>query len=290
MRGLMLTLLSSYLFADAVQYSVTPTNNWQTTLQGLKAGDTLTFTAGTYTATGKLAVTFAGTAAAPIIVQGLAGAVITRPNANQNLMDIQAGSYFTIQNLEFIGGSKGLRFGETGAITNAIIQGNSVHGTATTAITFNDVGKTYDKISILKNEIYDTGSEESECLYMGCNRNTCAVTNSLIEGNFCHDTLEATSGSLGSGIQVKTGSNNNIIRNNVMVDVRGPGVLIYDDYDLGPNIVTGNFLEKWRQRNPSHSWCSHLQQYRSGSGRKCHRCSIQSTPIRKGHSQCRHRP
>jgi len=231
MRSLLLCCLLATVLATP--YTVTPAQNWIATLQGLKAGDTLTFTAGTYTVTSKLSVSLAGTAAAPIVISGEDGAVIQRGNANQNIIDFGSGSYFTIQNLEFIGGSKGLRFGETGNVTNALLLGNKVHGTATTAITFNDVGKTYSNITLRSNEIYDTGKSESECLYMGCNQNACTASYCIIENNYCHDTLDATAGSYGSGLQVKTGSNNNILRNNVMVDTRGPGILIYDDYDQG---------------------------------------------------------
>jgi hypothetical protein len=212
----------------------------------LVAGDTLTFTAGTYTVSSKLSVSFPGTASAPIVVQAASGAtvIISRGNANQNIIDIGSGSYFTIRGIRFTGGSKGVRFGETGNVNNLLFENNKVYGTATTAITFNDANRLYTAITLRGNEIYNTGSSESECLYMGCNNNACRTTNSIIEKNFCHDTLSATSGSLGSGIQVKTGSYNNIIRNNVVVDVRGAGILIYDDYDQGWNNVYGNFI--WR--------------------------------------------
>jgi len=241
------TLLVSLIgIAFAAQYTVSPSDNWISRLQTLAAGDTLTFNAGTYTVSSKLSASFPGTASAPIVVQGASGAtvIISRGNANQNTIDIGQGSYFTIKNIRFAGGSRGIRVGETGNVNNAVFDGLKVYNTATTAMSFNQGGRTYSNIRIANCEIYNTGTQESECIYMGCQDNGCTTSNSIIEKNFCHDTTGATSGSMGSGIQVKTGSYNNIIRNNVIVDVKGAGVLIYDDYGLGRNQVYGNFI--WR--------------------------------------------
>ena len=83
----------------------------------------------------------------------------------------------------------------------------------------NSVGKKYNNITIRNVEIYNTGADTSECFYLGCNYNECQFTNSLVEYVFCHDTLNAFD-DYGAGIQIKTGSYNNIIRNSVFWDTR----------------------------------------------------------------------
>jgi len=91
------------------------------------------------------------------------------------------------------------------------------------------------------NEVYNTGSATSECFYVGCQDSGCIFSNGLFEFNYCHDTMSATAG-YGSGIQVKTGSYSNILRNNVFRNTKGPGILMYDDYNRGINTVEGNYI------------------------------------------------
>ena len=53
-------------------------------------------------------------------------------------------------------------------------------------------------------------------MYLGCNDNTCRITNSLIEGNYIHH-LRSTSSGGNDGIEVKVGSYGNVIRDNVIL-------------------------------------------------------------------------
>eukprot|EP01114_Cavostelium_apophysatum_P011275 TRINITY_DN2548_c0_g1_i1.p1 TRINITY_DN2548_c0_g1~~TRINITY_DN2548_c0_g1_i1.p1 ORF type:complete len:763 (+),score=140.99 TRINITY_DN2548_c0_g1_i1:51-2339(+) len=243
-------LAALILKCSADRYYYTPQNGtneaWKTRMQTLKPGDILQFAAGTYTVTSKLSVSWIGNITHPIIIEGEAGAQTTiyRPDANQNTIDIGTGSYFILQNLRFQGGSKGVRMGESGNIENAIFQNLEIFDTTTTAMSANDVGRTHTNVTIRHNEIHDTGSSESECFYFGCNNAGCTFRNSLIEYNYCHNTA-GESGSGGSGIQVKTGSYNNIVRNNVVTDILyGAGILLYDDYDLGVNLIEGNYVAR----------------------------------------------
>jgi len=73
----------------------------------------------------------------------------------------------------------------------------------------------------------------------------CQFINSYLINNYCHDTCipyGCAGGSNGSGYQIKGwGSYGNTIRNNVCVRVNQVCLLLYDDFDLGPNIVEGNW-------------------------------------------------
>ncbi|CAF4817056.1 unnamed protein product [Rotaria sp. Silwood2] len=82
-------------------------------------------------------------------------------------------------------------------------------------------------------------STTGECIYLGCSSDACRIRDSVIDHNYCHDTLGSSGGSR-AGFQVKTGSYNVIIRNNVCYKVVGPCIIVYDDYDRGRNLIDGN--------------------------------------------------
>ncbi len=233
-------------FCEAAVYYYSPTNAtndaFYTRMNSLAAGDVMVFLAGTYTLGGRLGPSFAGTDAAKITIKGEDGkrVIFNRPNANQNIVDF-TGSNFVIQNIEFTGGSKGIRLGTSGATVNNVLLYNlTIHDTAETAITCNDDSSVCNNLVVRNVEIYNTGTGTGECLYFGCQDNKCRTTNSLVENCYCHDTLQATSGSVGSGFQIKTGSYNNVVRNSVCARTGGPCVLMYDDYDQGVNTIEGN--------------------------------------------------
>src|SRR5262245_346077 len=93
-----------------------------------------------------------GTAAMPITVRGKPGerAVITRPDANQNLIDIVRADWLVFRDLVFQGGSAGLRFQDAKHVT---IEGCEVFGTDDVAIRANDTGVFYDGFHIARNHI-----------------------------------------------------------------------------------------------------------------------------------------
>jgi hypothetical protein len=77
-------------------------------------------------------------------------------------------------------------------------------------------------------------------MYLGCNFNKCQLSNSLIEGNYIHDTLNAEQG---DGIEIKEGSSGNIIRNNVIHDTNYPCILTYGTVGNGAaNIIENNLV------------------------------------------------
>src|SRR3990172_5402890 len=68
-------------------------------------------------------------------------------------------------------------------------------------------------------------------LYFGCHNGTqCVVTDTLIEGNYIHG-VEAPEDEIGYGLQVKLNSTA-VIRDNVIVDTKGPGIMVYGSTEL----------------------------------------------------------
>lgn len=247
MRLLVVALLFASLLglSSATTYYLYPTNTtWASTIQNLKAGDTAILSAGQFTLNQKFGLTLSGTAGARIVVKGAGASQTTiTQNANQNVMDV-AGTYFSFYNMTFTGGSRGVRLFDTSS--DVLFENVNIHHTQDTAFSANDAGKTYTRLTLRGMEVHHSAEAgptvaTGECYYLGCQDNKCQVISSLVELNYCHDTTNAKP-NWGSGIQLKTGSYDNIIRDNVIVNTLAPGILLYDDYQKGTNVVEGNVV------------------------------------------------
>ena len=217
----------------------------------LLPGDLLVLHGGIYSQTCRRLITGRnGTADAPIIVEAAPGErpVLTRPdNAAhsypENNIEIENSSYLIIRGLGFRGGDLGVRF--MGAINHITFEDNEVYETGANALALNSGNS--DSMVLRRNHIHHTGLDTSssttgEGMYLGCNDNTCRITNSLIEGNYIHH-LRSTNSGGNDGIEVKVGSYGNVIRDNVIHDTtigtRYPCIFVYGG-GPGLNIVEGN--------------------------------------------------
>ena len=83
-------------------------------------------------------------------------------------------------------------------------------------------------------------------MYFGCHDGVaCVLSDLLIEGNYIH-TVRAASDEVGYGMQVKLNSTA-VIRDNVIVDTKGPGIMVYGSRDLGKlSVVERNFVASSR--------------------------------------------
>src|SRR6266542_6478051 len=201
----------------------------------LQPGDVLILRGGTYSQSCRRAITVNGTAAAPIVIRAAAGErpVITRPADNidtHNNIEIVNSSYLIIRGLAFQGGSTGVRFIGGHHIT---LEDSEIYETGNNAISLN-YGNT-DFFVFRRNHIHHTGLStsgltEGEGFYAGCNNDACRITNSLFEGNYIHH-LRGTSDGGNDGIEIKVGSYNNVVRNNVIHDTtigrRYPCIFVY---------------------------------------------------------------
>ena len=175
----------------------------EATINSLEAGDELVLSGGTYTLGGRFSFSIAGTEAAPIVIRAADGEVphFDRPNASQNIIDIDDAEHVIIRGIEFSGGSAGLRVSGARFLT---IEECEIHDTGDVAVRANDTGVTYEGLRILRNHIHHTNNT-GEGMYLGCNNAGCEVVDSLIEGNYIHHTNQQ-SVTQGDGIEIKEGS------------------------------------------------------------------------------------
>lgn len=217
-----------------------PTDNLKTEIAALTPGDELVLRGGTYDlGTSLFQVTVAGTSTQPITIRAKDGEapVITRPDANQNLVNFVGAQYLVLKGLHFQGGSRGLRFQDASFIT---VENCEVSGTEDVAIAANDSGKTYEGFQIVGNHIHDTGGT-GEGMYLGCNSGACSFRNALIAHNHVHHT-NGPNVSQGDGIEIKEGSFGNVVRDNVIHDTGYPCIITYSTMGGAQNVIERNLL------------------------------------------------
>jgi hypothetical protein len=152
-------------------------------------------------------------------------------------VEINGSSHLVIRGLTFTRGSHGIRLMNSDFVT---IEDCEVFETGDVAISAN-AGGTYEGLQILRNHIHHTNGT-GEGMYLGCNNDGCRVANSLIEGNYIHDTNRSTVVQ-GDGIELKEGSYGNIIRDNVIHDTKYPGILVYSTVGNGEaNVIERNVI------------------------------------------------
>jgi hypothetical protein len=83
---------------------------------------------------------------------------------------------------------------------------------------------------------------ESTGMYFGCHEGiTCVLSGLVVEGNFIR-TIHAPAPEIGYGLQVKLNSSG-VIRDNVIIDTKGPGIMVYGSWDLlNRSVVERNFV------------------------------------------------
>ncbi|KAL9650918.1 hypothetical protein ABK040_015021 [Willaertia magna] len=226
--------------ARAKQYTATTSDELWSAMSALQSGDELVIKAGIYSTYGANTywrnIQKYGTVDQPIIVRAATGEKVVidgDTGASQNILNLDVKN-FVLKGIEFRYGSRGLRF--QGA-KNVVLEDLHIHDTYDVGVAMNDVGVTYDNVTIRHVQIHGTRGT-GECFYLGCNEDSCRLTNSLIEYNWCYDTCCEQ----GDGIEVKRGSYNNVIRHNVIHDVHYPGIIVYGAANGIPNVVEGNLI------------------------------------------------
>jgi Right handed beta helix region len=235
--GLAIACLLAPAIARAGVYEIRPGDDLFARLRMLAAGDEVIVHAGTYTTPGLVQVTWAGTEAAPIVVRAAPGArPVIAGTPSQNVLDL-GGSHFTLRGFEIRGGSHGIRLAAT---DHATLEDLVLHDLGDVGISCNRPAQNCTFITIRRNEIYATGKAGTgEGMYLGCNAAACTFRDSLVERNFVHD----TGGDQGDGIEVKTGASNVVVRDNVVVRSKYPGITMYGFAGSAtPNLVERNLV------------------------------------------------
>ena len=231
--------LFGYIIFPAHSAEIGPGDDLEASVAALSPGQELVLRGGTYAFDENVTLSATGTQAQPIVIRAKAGEqpVITQATTNHNVVEINGSAHVVIRGLEFTGGSHGIRLMNSDFIT---IEDCEIHETGDVAISAN-AGGTYEGLTIRRNHIHHTNGT-GEGMYLGCNNDACRVANSLIEGNYIHDT-NRPSVAQGDGIELKEGSYGNVIRDNVIHDTKYPGIIVYSVAGNGPaNLVEGNVV------------------------------------------------
>lgn len=231
--------------ASTIQFTYysgqTSEQNWAAlaaAMNALTPGQKLVIGAGTYTKTNYFNLSCSGNSGAPIWIEAAAGAtvVINHSGTSQNILNVGSGSpvrYLAIRNIEFTGGSHGIRFYDC---QNIWFDRNKVHGTGDAGISTNTNNTSF--MYITRNEIYDTDGT-GEGMYLGANSGAVIMSQSIIALNHVHHTNKA-SVTQGDGIELKQGSWGNLIAENLVHDCKYPCILVYGTAGQAQNIVERN--------------------------------------------------
>ena len=237
--------------ASAAVYELTPDDDWFVVINGdrLQPGDEVMLAAGVYSDRRRLVMGHRGTADLPIVIRAAegGGAVLQRPDARQNTINMVGAQYLVLRGLEITGGSTGIRMMRSAShpCSFVTIDQLHIHHVGGPAITANSPGNAYEGLVFRRNHIHHTAGH-GEGFYLGSNNNPDGSTagimlNSVVEGNYIHD-LNGPNISQGDGIEIKDGSYNNILRDNVIHDTNYPGIIVYGTDGKEPNIVERNVI------------------------------------------------
>lgn len=237
--------------ARAETIRLAPEDDWFSVLagNGLRPGDEVELADGTYTDPRRLEMRHRGTKEAPIAIRAAEGAraVIRRPDARQNSIDLAGCRHLALQGLEITGGAAGIRIrrDEDAMPEHLVFEDLHLHHVGGVAITANEPGTVYKHLVFRRNHIHHTGGH-GEAFYLGCNNTEDGsipgyVCRSVIEGNHLHD-LRGPTVSQGDAIELKDGCFGNLVRDNVIHDTNYPGIIVYGTAGNEPNIIERNVI------------------------------------------------
>ncbi|MEM1034267.1 MAG: right-handed parallel beta-helix repeat-containing protein [Myxococcota bacterium] len=226
--------------ARAATTEIGPADDLYAALSALSPGDELILQGGDYVLGPKLIISLVGTEMAPIVIRSKDGEVahLTRNDASQNTINIEDAAHVALYGIEVSKGSHGIRIRNSSFIT---IEDCEVHDTNDVAISANFSGSVYEGLRFVGNHIHHTNGT-GEGFYLGCNNDACRMHHSLVAENYIHDT-NGPGVTQGDGIEIKEGSYDNVVRDNVIHDTKYPCILTYSVVgNGGPNVVEGNVM------------------------------------------------
>ena len=195
-------------------------------INSLSPGEELVLRPGEYQ--GPCAIRRGGESGAPVTIR--AADPEQRPRvvydgSTANVLEIRA-SHIRLQGLEF-----GPTLPDVDAVR--IFSGNDI---AVEDCTFSQVGgiavvanhSSVRGLAVRRNVIL---SNKATAMYFGCHDGiSCVVANLIVEGNYIRG-VTAPDPQIGYGVEVKLNSSG-IIRDNIIVDTKGPSIMVYGARDL----------------------------------------------------------
>jgi len=216
---------------------IAPGTDWCAKARALPPGAELVLRPGDYE--GLCSLNRGGTPEAPLVIRGQDPARpprIVYHGVADNVINIRAG-HITL---------RGLHFGPTARNIDAVkvIAGDGVtiedcRFEAVGGIAIAANGTSVQDLTVRGNEITDS---RATAMYFGCHDGGhCALAGLLVERNFIHG-VDVPDPEIGYGIQVKLNSTGTI-RDNVITDTKGPGIMVYGAHDVTRStVVEGNFV------------------------------------------------
>ncbi|MGH7536730.1 MAG: right-handed parallel beta-helix repeat-containing protein, partial [Gemmatimonadales bacterium] len=210
----------------ATAAEIGPDDDFCTALRGLRAGEELALRPGDYR--GPCAIKRGGLPGAPLMIRAADPAHrprIVYTGTDANVLEVRA-SHVRISGLAFgptQWGVDGIRiFGGT----DITVEGCEFSGLGGIAIVANHGSVT--GLAVLHNIIR---ASKSTGMYFGCHEGRrCTVSGLRVEGNFIRE-VQASGPEIGYGLEVKLNSSG-VIRDNVIADTKGPGIMVYGSQDL----------------------------------------------------------
>ncbi len=234
-------LLTLALSSPVKAREIGPESDLCTEINRLPSGDELVLRAGEYQ--GPCVIRTGGTARQPLVVRAKDPDRLPRIIYQGTRADVLgiAASHVTI---------RGLAFGPTRPDVDAIrvlsgdyivVENCEFEGVGGIAVAANH--QSSQGLTIRRNRILNNGSE---AVYIGCHNGiTCMLDRVLVEGNFIHG-VDAHDPYIGYGIQIKLNSWG-WIRDNVIEDTKGPGIMVYGATAPGKvNVIDGNAVSMSR--------------------------------------------
>ena len=229
-------LLRSHPQASASR-EIAPGDDWCATIAALSPGDELVLGRGEHA--GPCAIRNGGAPGAPIVIRG-------KDSQNPSRLAYSGPGPSVIQIHASHVVLKHLRFGPTMPATYAIrlvdghdiaIEDNVFADLGGSALTLNH--RSAHDVIVRGNRITNPGAT---AMYFGCHDGrACVISSLLVERNYLTG-VRADPDEIGYGIQVKLNSTG-IIRDNVIVNTKGPGIMVYGAEDRDRiSLIEGNFV------------------------------------------------
>lgn len=233
----MLLLTTTTFGAAASTWEVGPEDDWCGIIRALPAGGQVLLRPGDYS--GPCTIRNGGTADAPIVLRAKDLRQLPRiifQAETQNVFEVRA-DHVTIRGLQFgptLPGVDAIRIYAVSGITIEDCYFSSLGGIAIVAN-----HKHARNIAVRRNQIIGT---KATGMYFGCHDGLhCALSDLLIEQNYING-VDSPKGSIGYGVQVKLNSTATI-RDNVVVNTKGPGIMVYGARDLlQVSVVERNYI------------------------------------------------
>ena len=244
------TLIWKPALVPAEVIRLTPKSQWAKLLaaNSLKPGDEIVFAKGVYRNQGNIIIRQHGTAEQPVVIRAAQGARVVFKAGNsgrnhlRNVLMIEGCQHVRLQGFEITGGSSGIRMFKYGRhhVEHVTIEDCHIHHVGNCAVAANHPDNRYVGIVLRHNHIHHTAGV-GEAFYLGANDAKGLFIDGVIEQNYIHH-LTGPNVEQGDGIEIKYGSYNNIIRDNVIHDTQYPAILVYGTRGKAPNIIERNVI------------------------------------------------